>query len=116
MDVPRQNEYFEFPVKITELKASFTPGHLSSENYNDTLTYEATVTTSDYIAPEKVENTVTTHWKASGLKQEWIHNGNNHTLKIKNIAKVVAYPAMLDAYRAIPYLLPHQAQLLQALV
>ncbi len=87
MDVPRQNEYFEFPVKITELKASFTPGHLSSENYNDTLTYEATVTTSDYIAPEKVENTVTTHWKASGLKQEWIHNGNNHTLKIKNIAK-----------------------------
>ncbi len=87
MDVPRENEYFEFPVKITELNASFTPGHLSPENHNDTLTYEATVMTSDYIEPEKVENTITTQWSSSGLSREWIHNGNTHTVKIKHIAK-----------------------------
>lgn len=87
MDVPRKNEYFEFPIKITELKASFSPGHLSSENNNDTLTYEATIMTSDYIEPEKIENSITTQWNASELYQEWIHNGNTHTVRIKNIAK-----------------------------
>lgn len=87
MDVPEENKYFEFPIKITELKASFTPGHLSSENHNDTLTYEATVTTSDYIEPGKIENALTAQWPSSGLSREWIHNGNTHTVKLKNIAK-----------------------------
>lgn len=40
MDVPQEYQYFEFPLQITELQASFTPGFLISEN-NDTLSYEA---------------------------------------------------------------------------
>ncbi|MCM1030516.1 MAG: MG2 domain-containing protein [Oscillibacter sp.] len=117
IDVPKKNEYFEFPIKITELKASFTPGHLSSENYNDTLTYEATVTTSDYIEPEKVENTITTQWTSSPLSQEWIHNGNTHTVKIKNIAKgkepailTLTFDKLIGNYENFDITIPAQEQ------
>lgn len=87
MEVPEKEQYFEFPIKITELNASFTPGHLSSDDNNDTLSYEAVIHTSDYIEPEKLEKSVSIVWHSPGLNKEWHHNGNNHTLKIKNIAK-----------------------------
>lgn len=87
MEVPEKNEYFEFPVKITELKASFTPGHLSPEDHNDTLSYQATITTSDYIEPEKLEKGIAIEGASSKLEQEWLHTGNTHTIRIKNIAK-----------------------------
>lgn len=87
LDVSQEYQYFTFRVGVTELKAAFSPGALSTAGNNDTLSYEASLLTSDFMPDQEAELEVAAALDGKPLSIEWQHNGNIHRFKIPKIAK-----------------------------
>lgn len=87
LDVPQEFRYFTFSIRITELKAAFSPGSLSVKGNNDTLSYEASLLTSDFMSDTEAELQVTADLEGQPLTVEWTHNGNIHRFSIPKIIK-----------------------------
>lgn len=87
MDVPADYRYFKFKVRIIDLKATFSPGHLSVSTNNDTLQYESILYSSDYMEAATAENLVSAIFNKEKRPIEWQHHDNTHRILIKHLAK-----------------------------
>lgn len=87
MDVPQKFQYYTFKVKVVDLKASYSSGTLTTGEASDTLTYEASLITSDFMENEEIEKQVSARLSDREIPITWEHNGNTHYFKIPDIGK-----------------------------
>lgn len=85
--VPKAYEYFNFTLRVVPLQASFSPGNLTINQNNDTLLYQASFYTSDYMSPQQVQELVQAELDGQNVPIEWEHRNNVHRMKVGPIHK-----------------------------
>lgn len=86
-NVPAEFGKFNFSFKVIPLSTLYEAGSLTAGNNDSTLTFQATLVSSDDIAPEELENKVGISFGKEKITPEWLHEGNRHKLTVRNLRK-----------------------------
>lgn len=86
--VPEKFQKFSFQFKVIPLSILFEGGVLlNGAGQDSTLSYEGTLVSSDFIAPEILEKKLSLSYPGDSPQIKWEHESNRHRFTIQDLKK-----------------------------